>query len=209
MRLFLLRHGQTQANLANRFSGRHHSPLTKKGVQQMKGVRGWFSENKIQVNAFYCSPLKRAKQSALIVNEALHKPLIVDDRLAEIDFGKAEGMTKREIGQMFPGMLEERSKRRFFFQMEKGESYALGQKRVIPFLEELKEKRGKDSVAVLAHECLNRTIIGYFFNLTPEETLAVAFPNNCILEIDLSKKTSKWVLAGEKKKGKGWVKEKN
>lgn len=85
MHLILARHGQSFANVDSKRFLDTDSPLTPLGVQQSERLGMWLRMHQSDIDRVICSPLKRAKRTAEIVNQYLHLPLQVDDRLAEIE----------------------------------------------------------------------------------------------------------------------------
>jgi len=98
MRIFLMRHGQTDWNRAQRVQGRRDVPLNRTGREQIgKAVERLARQVTEPFSRIVSSPLLRARQSAGICQELLHVPVEVDDRWAERSFGTLEGMTVDEI----------------------------------------------------------------------------------------------------------------
>ena len=88
--IYIIRHGQTELNNANVLQGRSDCPLNEKGIAQAREAGQWLKDQGIVFSYVYSSPLKRAIQTAgLIVPD---KPVVVDDRLIEMDYGPYEGM---------------------------------------------------------------------------------------------------------------------
>lgn len=90
MRLYFVRHGESEANLLDVFSnrGRQHG-LTPLGVQQARSLAQELA--RVGVTALYASPLLRATQTADILSEALGLPYEVTGALREFDCGVLEG----------------------------------------------------------------------------------------------------------------------
>ncbi len=88
MKLFLVRHGQTNWNIRKIAQGRTDIPLNETGIAQAEELRDKIKDRKFDV--CFTSPLIRAKQTAeILVNGKC--PIIVDDLLMERSFGKFEG----------------------------------------------------------------------------------------------------------------------
>lgn len=104
-RLFLVRHGVTEHSAERRFSGRNDLPLTPEGQKQIASAAGRLAARG-SVGAVVASPLRRARESADIVGDALHLPVDLDDDLAELDFGQFEGLTWAEARAEFPSALD-------------------------------------------------------------------------------------------------------
>lgn len=93
--ILIVRHPETEANVDGRFVGRGETPYTDRGVHQVELLVA-------RIVAFgpqtvWTSPLARAYRVAEPAAAMAAVPLRVDERLLELDFGKAEGMTWSEI----------------------------------------------------------------------------------------------------------------
>jgi len=99
MIISFIRHGQSEANVNGLLSSRADEPfgLTENGKIQIKNTAKEIAKD---IKAIYSSPLLRTTQSAdLIINElGNNHSLIVDNRLAEISYGKYSG--QRNNGQL-------------------------------------------------------------------------------------------------------------
>jgi broad specificity phosphatase PhoE len=95
MDIYIIRHGQTDANLRHELQGRRDIPLNEKGREQARRVRTFLDECGIAFDRVYSSPLGRAVETARIVSGG-GVPVETDDRLLEMDYGPYEGMDLRE-----------------------------------------------------------------------------------------------------------------
>jgi broad specificity phosphatase PhoE len=107
-RLLLLRHGQTELSIQHRYSGLGDPELTALGQDQAAGAAARLATPEAGglapegIVAVLSSPLRRARQTAAAVAEALGVPLEVRDGLVETDFGGWEGLTFAEAGESDP-----------------------------------------------------------------------------------------------------------
>lgn len=92
MKLYLIRHGETDWNLQGRLQGREDIELNETGILQAKLCGQAFRDKHIK--AVVTSPLKRASRTAEIIRDTiLAETLIVEEGLIERDFGKLSGQT--------------------------------------------------------------------------------------------------------------------
>ncbi len=99
-RLVLLRHGETTWSNQRRHTGRTDLPLTERGEEQARGVAGLLSELKLRDPLVLTSPRQRAVRTAALAGLT---DAVVDDDLAEWDYGDYEGLTSVEIREHDPG----------------------------------------------------------------------------------------------------------
>jgi probable phosphoglycerate mutase len=103
--MLLLRHGQTALSVEKRFSGGGDQPLTDVGRAQAAAAAVRLAAS--GAVAVVSSPLRRARETSLLVAEALGLEVAFDDDFRETDFGDWEGFTFREVREKWPIELDE------------------------------------------------------------------------------------------------------
>jgi alpha-ribazole phosphatase len=99
VKLFLIRHGQTDGNVRGQYVGSLDIDMTEEGVAQAKSAKQYLS--RVNFSNIYSSPLKRALNTARILAECTgHEVRIMND-LRELDFGKWEGLKFDEINAIY------------------------------------------------------------------------------------------------------------
>lgn len=98
--VFLVRHGETEWNALGKYQGCKDIALTKEGIFQAKLLK-----KKVEnyFDYIYTSPLKRAADTANIICSDINIKPQVENSLREINFGEWEGLTKKEIKELYPG----------------------------------------------------------------------------------------------------------
>lgn len=104
MKLYLIRHGQTEWNNEGKIQGHTDIPLNAKGIRQARCL-GTAMEP-YPVTAIFSSPLKRAYQTAEKIAEKKGLSVGVMNELQEVDFGLWEGLTWKEIKASYPEDFE-------------------------------------------------------------------------------------------------------
>ncbi|MBP5204742.1 histidine phosphatase family protein, partial [Candidatus Saccharibacteria bacterium] len=87
MKIYVVRHGETNSNLAGIVSGRSDEELNENGIKQAQDINLKIADMKFA--DVYVSPMKRTIQTAEIV--VPEYKYIIDDRLAERELGKLKG----------------------------------------------------------------------------------------------------------------------
>ena len=96
--LYLIRHGETNANAAGVWQGSTDSPLNERGMAQARALAHRMAREQIPIHVIYSSPLRRARQTAEFIAEALGGVDIVNDpNLAEFHLGEWEGLTYEQL----------------------------------------------------------------------------------------------------------------
>ena len=177
---WLVRHGQTDWNLAGRWQGQAADapPLNDAGKAQALSLQGQIKN--IPISAIYASDLLRARQTAELLAEPLGLPVILEPRLREMNLGAWEGMLSDEIKARYPHELAERSRDPVHTQAPGGESPLQVAARVIAAANEIGVRHRDETVMIVAHgvplavlTCLSRDI--------PMERLYEFVPENAKL----------------------------
>ncbi len=154
--LYLLRHGETPFHDDNRYCGRTDVPLTDAGEAQARQLADWAAH--AGLDAVYSSPLVRAARTAQPAAHAAGLPLHIDERLIELDFGEAEGLTSREMAQRWP-------ERRAAFERDPvanplpgGEDPRAAITRATTALADIAQRHPGDTVLVVCHSTLLRLV---------------------------------------------------
>ena len=109
-KLILLRHGQSQWNLENRFTGWKNVPLTEKGEAEAKKTGELIRKHNISIDRVFSSVLERANRTAEIaikkaeLNNLLENNKIImtcSEKLNERDYGDLVGLNKQETADKF------------------------------------------------------------------------------------------------------------
>ena len=161
-KLTLLRHGQSQWNLENRFTGWKDVPLTDKGIQEAKSAGQLMIKNHIKVDLIFSSMLKRANKTAeLTIKEMCLKDfwneneLIMtrDKSLNERDYGDLVGLNKKETANKYGEEQVHIWRRSYDVPPPGGESLFNVVERVKPYFENFiyPEIKNNKNVLIVAH----------------------------------------------------------
>lgn len=106
-RLILVRHGETEANVAGRMQGRGNDPLTERGQQQVRAVAARLKAEGHPIEAIYSSSLLRASQTADAIGEELGLTPRLRDALQEMHLGDLDGKDNATLEAAMPRTLDE------------------------------------------------------------------------------------------------------
>jgi broad specificity phosphatase PhoE len=95
VRLFLVRHGEVDANIELRYLGRRDDPLNATGRAQAARLADAFAE--LPIDGVVASPLSRAADTARAIATPRSLEVVLDRRLVELDFGSWEGLTRQQV----------------------------------------------------------------------------------------------------------------
>jgi len=146
--MLLLRHGETAMSVDRRFSGSQDPVLTERGQAQAVAAAKRLTE--WDVAAVIASPRVRTRDTAAALAQLTGLDVVIEDGVAETDFGEWEGHTFAEISQRWPQELA-----RWMADPDVappgGESFAATFKRVTAARERLVDAYAGKSIAVVSH----------------------------------------------------------
>ena len=96
MKLYLVRHGETEWNRRGLMQGRHGVGLNETGREQVEELRREIETRGLKFDVCYVSPLQRAVETAEILVRGREIEKVLDERLIERGFGEFEGKTSLE-----------------------------------------------------------------------------------------------------------------
>ena len=108
--LILLRHGQSQWNLENRFTGWEDVPLTEQGIAEAKVAGQLMKKNKVHIDVIFSSVLQRATKTAELAIKEMNLEqfwsdgqllMTKDQSLNERDYGDLVGLNKEETANKY------------------------------------------------------------------------------------------------------------
>ena len=170
MKILVTRHGQTNWNVEKRIQGRTDIELNYKGIEQAYQTKENLENEKIDL--IICSPLKRAKQTADIINKDRNIPIIYDERLLEICYGENEGRLHDDFD--YDG----------FWNIVNTHEYKDAEnvnnfiKRVYNFLEDIK-KHKEENILIVTHNGVCRAINTYFNGIPKDNNIINLGIKNC------------------------------
>jgi broad specificity phosphatase PhoE len=138
--LTLVRHGQSMANRDGILQGRTDSPLSDLGRRQAEHLGNWFKGRGLSWHAVYCSPLRRARDTACLISE--HAGTLApqeDPDLEEVHAGEMQGKPSAALHRDHPEFYQRGIESMGDYSDFGGESYADVQARVTRMITKLHE----------------------------------------------------------------------
>ena len=187
-KLVLLRHGQSQWNLENRFTGWKNVSLTENGVKEAIDAGRLMKKNNISIDLIYSSVLQRANETARLAvlemnlkhlwNEENELIMVRDQALNERNYGDLVGLNKQETANKFGKEQVHIWRRSFDVPPPGGESLKNVVERVKPYFDtniepELKKNK---NILIVAHGNSLRAMMICVEYYQPEEISKIELP---------------------------------
>jgi probable phosphoglycerate mutase len=181
--LYFSRHGETQANLAHRFSGKKDTPLSPRGREQAHEIGLVLTRELGDAPgiAMVASPLQRARTTMEIVRETAGLPrdgYATDPRIQEIDLGQWDQLTDDEARALDPAYYDRRFADKWNVPALGGENYEQVATRLISWIADLRA----DTFAV-SHGAATRILRGLFLGLDAAHMSALDEPQGVVFRV--------------------------
>jgi len=189
-RLVLLRHGESQWNLENRFTGWVDVPLSAKGVEEAKQagekLRG------VTFDRAFSSVLARANETLRIVLEVLGQtniPIEKDKALNERMYGDLQGLNKAETAKKYGDAQVKIWRRSYDVKPPGGESLKDTAERALPYYEKMVKPHllKGETIIIAAHGNSLRALVMELDQLSKEEVLELNIPTGVPLLYEFDK----------------------
>ena len=174
MKAILVRHGQTDVNLEATVFSTRDPELNLAGRAQVHILADWL--NRWPLAKVVSSPLKRAEETARIIALDQGVEVTLESDLRELDCGEAEGLTREELKEKFPGLVEEWLVRPASARWPRGETLKEASDRVIGVLTRYARKYPEDAVCFVGH--------GIAFKGAVAELLGIGSDHFRVLSLD-------------------------
>jgi broad specificity phosphatase PhoE len=159
MRIYLVRHGETEWNRTRRFQGRSNLPLNQEGKKQVRALA--LALKNEPLTAIYTSPLIRAFETARLI-KVFHPstPIIEEKGLIEMNLGEFDGMKVQDWAEQYPDIRKSWNKNPASVKMPGGESLKEVQARAKETLERITRIYSTDTtILISSHNFVNLTIL--------------------------------------------------
>ena len=185
MKLILVRHGETETNRLGKIQGVSQAPLNERGLEQAAAAaRALESETPFSL---YSSPLRRAAQTAEAVTRQTGVSAVRDDGLIEMDVGKFEGLTGRQLRERFPDVMQAWDQDAVSTVMPGGESLETVRDRAWKTVMRLADRHGAETVVAVTHNFTIQMILCIALGMPPNNFRRLRVDLGSITRLDVSR----------------------
>lgn len=197
MKVFLVRHGETDWNKELRIQGQTDIPLNEAGRMLAEKTAAGLSD--IQFDRAYTSPLSRARETAEIILKGKTVELIEEPLITEMNFGIYEGkrtdVSKGEIPEEFGCFFEYPGK---YEVPPKGESFERVKERMQEFLTELSQTETNQTVLIVTHGAALAGMLNVIKREPLEKYWGTGIHYNCGVTEVVMKLDEIWIVSENK-----------
>ena len=179
--LVLVRHGQSQWNEKNIFTGWKNPDLTELGIKEAIKAGIALKKSGYKFDLMFTSVLLRAIRTGKLILEELDQKnlkVIENEALNERDYGDLSGLNKDEAREKWGSDQVHTWRRSFDTPPPQGESLKNTAERVLPYFSEniLPLMRKNREIVVVAHGNSLRALVMHLDNLSPDEVVRLEIP---------------------------------
>ncbi len=172
--IVLVRHGQSEWNSLNLFTGWKNPDLTNKGIQEAKEAGKLLKDRKIQFNFAFTSGLIRAQHTLSLILEEIGQTHITTKKnkaLNERNYGDLAGLNKDDARKKWGEEQVHNWRRSYDISPPGGESLKETADRVLPYYKETiaPEIKRESNVLIAAHGNSLRALVMFLENIKPED----------------------------------------
>ncbi|OQY21327.1 MAG: alpha-ribazole phosphatase [Desulfobacteraceae bacterium 4572_35.2] len=163
----LIRHGALESDLDGCYVGHLDVPLSNEGQSQARKLAERLTDQNI--DCLWCSPALRAQQTVAPITEQLIRPCTIKAQLNEVNFGRWEGLTFKQICASDPDLVDQWAKYSDDFCFPDGESQHHFQQRVTEIAQQIHNNSGH--LALVTHGGVIRALLCQLLGFTNQDYL--------------------------------------
>ena len=179
MKIYYVRHGQTDWNLEQRMQGgQSEKPLNATGIEQAKQAKETLKNR--EDDMIIRSTMYRVEQTTNIINEGRDVPILIDERIIERKLGEIEG--KKVTEELHNNIWDYNLN----YQIQGGENLHEFEKRILDFIQDIKSKYDDKTLLIVAHGGVAKVLKAHYFGMPKSKNLIEIEVQNCeIIELEI------------------------
>lgn len=197
LKIYILRHAQTDLNKEKRIQGRLDIAINEDGIIQANKRREAISKQGLNFDRIFVSPLQRAIETTELVTGVDRSKFIIDERLAELKFGVIEGTPYTALPFPYSNFFKDPAN---YTPAQGGETWAELDKRLTSFFTDLmskdfnglnKSEIGEEEYSVLltSHGTVIHSILKHLLKLNYDDFWTPPASNCSFIEVSLTNGT--------------------
>ena len=161
MKLLVIRHGESEADLLDVHEGRADFALTERGHRQAEAMANYVADN-YNISKIYASTLTRAKQTAQHLSDKTGISIIFDENLMEFNNGLLAGLPRAVVREKYPEIPDLPIDKAVYGQESQLEFRQRAEKALSRVIN---ETQSDETVAIVSHGGMINQLYRSFFNM--------------------------------------------
>ena len=176
-RFCLVRHGETDWNVARRLQGHTDIDLNMRGVAQAEQMARALQKINLQFDVLYTSDLQRAAKTAKEIERLFKTSAIVNSALRERHLGALQGLTMDDAPKIEPKLWQSHLQRNLAEELRGGESIIQFADRIQDALDQIRKQHVGKTILIVSHGGALDMMYRLASNQSLNSEKAVAVPN--------------------------------
>ena len=161
MKILVIRHGESEADLLDVHEGRADFALTERGHRQAEAMANYIAEN-FDISKIYASTLTRAKQTAQHLSDKIGIPIVFDENLMEFNNGLLAGLPRAVVREKYPEVPDLPIDKAVYDQESQFEFRQRAENALSRVISESQED---ETIAIVSHGGMINQLYRSFFNM--------------------------------------------
>jgi len=182
-KIYIIRHGLTETNKKKIYSGWSGEPLCEDGISSLLKIGNQLG--KLNIEKIYSSPIRRAIQTAQILNKFINRTIVTEEKLKEMKMGPWEGLSEKEIAERFPQEWKTWNTKPSKLRLNKRETLYDLQLRAINAIKKMANYSNCLKILAVTHVAIIRVLIIKYNNLSIDNYKTIDVPNCSVFLLDI------------------------
>lgn len=180
-KIYLIRHGLTESNKKKIYAGWCEEVLCKEGLNAISEIGRKLKQ--FRIDKIFSSPIRRAVQTAEIINSFLKVGIEIEENFKEMKMGPWEGLSENEVAEKYPEEWKIWNTKPSELKMKERETL---RELLLRAMEGIKRISGLDGSRIIAvtHVALIRVLMIYYNNLSLDNYRKIDVPNGSLYMLE-------------------------
>ncbi len=183
MKIYFIRHGETDWNVENKIQGSNDIDLNENGISQALALGEKVKKLGLPIHKLYTSPQIRARKTAELLSEALEIEYKIAEGLEEMNLGRWEGLTWKQVKEEDSEAFHQWYPNRSMQKTPDGESYREVLSRSLAAVQSILKKESKD-IAIVSHGAVIKCLLCHINKVPFDHMNQFQTANTSIIEVD-------------------------
>lgn len=180
--IYLIRHGLTESNKKKIYAGWSDESLCQEGVSALLEIGK--KSKKFKIEKVFSSPIRRAVQTAEVINSFLNMTIEIEENLKEMKMGPWEGLSEDEVAEKFPNEWKIWNLEPSKLKLDGRETLKELQIRGLKAVKNISNISDCSRILAVTHVALIRVLIICYNNLSMDNYRKIDVPNGAVYLLD-------------------------
>lgn len=176
--IYIIRHGLTESNKKGIYAGWNDECLCKEGIVSLYEVGSKLKEFKLE--KIFSSPIRRAVQTAEIINSFFNKKIEIEKNLKEMKMGPWEGLSERKVAERFPNEWKIWNTKPSELKMDGRDTLEVLQNKALKGIKRISMDSYRSRILAVTHVAIIRVLMIYHNSGCLNDYRKIEIPNGAV-----------------------------